>query len=131
MILLLLFFLSSFASAAPTLRLDQQKIVDFWPSPDRLELIISDNCIHCQHQIEILKNCEIKKEVAVLVSNVSKATDEELKRILKKKKIHFPSYLLNEELKIAYKFKATTPTLFLKGLPYSGVVTCDFIQKTI
>lgn len=116
--------------AADVVRIDKNSIESFSPLTHKYELLIADNCAHCMRQIAIMKECVKEEDVVVVIDNVSKLSEEQLKKILIKKKIPYRAYLLDAELKKAYDFKGVTPTLHMNSQKYTGIVSCDLL-KTI
>jgi hypothetical protein len=117
------------AYAHPGLRIDKTGIEEITPHAYKYELIISDNCPHCINQLRILKSCVADKDVVVFIDNRSKASEAILKRLVKKKEIKYPVYLLDSYLKDAYQFKGITPTLWMNKKSYTGIVNCDFLKQ--
>lgn len=134
MLFLKLIFFLSHAHAVQTLRIDNNTVMDFTPFKHKYELIIEENCAHCLNQINILKNCVADSDVVILMDNKTNKSEEELKKILKKKKVSYQTFLLNKNLKEAYGYKGITPTIWLNSKTasnsYSGVASCEFL-KTI
>lgn len=134
MLLIKLFFIFTHAYADQVLRVDNNTVEDFTPFKHKYELIIEENCAHCLGQINILKSCVPDSEVVILLDNKSSKSEEELKKILKKKRITYKTYVLSTSLKEAYAYKGITPTIWLTGKTtsksYSGVASCEFL-KTI
>ena len=91
--------------AADVIRIDTNRIENITPFSYKYELIIADNCAHCMRQIAIMKECVRYEDVIVLIDNVSKLSEVDLKKLLVKKKIPYKTYLLYSELKKSYEFK--------------------------
>lgn len=118
--------------AVEAVRIDQSKVEEFTPYSHRYELIVSDNCSHCMNQMAIMKDCVEAKDVVVLIDNVSNLSEDGLKKVLRKKKIIYKTYLLDKTLREAYSFKGVTPTLWItkneSKKSYTGVMTCENLK---
>ena len=129
---LLLFLISTDLLAMPLYRIDTGKIEEFTPYSHKYELIISDNCAHCLHQISILQSCVEPNDVAVVMENKSKLPEEKLKRVLVKKKISYKTYLLDSKISESYQFKGITPAMWIskdnKREFFTGVVSCEKLK---
>lgn len=130
--ILMLFFFLSDLQADLVVRIDQNKVEEFTPFTHRYELIISDNCSHCINQISIMKDCVRPEDVVVLMENKSNLSEEGLKKILRKKKIIYKTYLLDKNLREAYSFKGVTPMMWItkneSKKTYLGVLTCENLK---
>ena len=130
--ILMLFFFFSDLHAAIVVRIDQNKVEEFTPFTHRYELIISDNCSHCINQISIMKDCVRPEDVVVLMENKSNLSEEGLKKILRKKKIIYKTYLLDKNLREVYSFKGVTPMMWItkneSKKSYLGVLTCENLK---
>jgi TPP-dependent 2-oxoacid decarboxylase len=135
MMILKLFIILNSSFAEQVIRLDNNTIESFTPFSHKYELIIEENCAHCINQINILKNCVEDKDVVILMDNKSLKSQDELKKILRKKKITYKTLLLNKTLIDTYAFKGITPTIWINtpksSQSYSGVATCDFLKSKI
>lgn len=129
--LLLLFFLSDL-HAASVVRIDQSGVEEFTPFTHRYELIVSDNCSHCLNQMNIMKDCVKPEDVVVLMENKTNLSEEGLKKVLRKKKIIYKTYLLDKTLREAYAFKGVTPMMWItkneSKKSYVGVLTCENLK---
>lgn len=118
--------------AIPLLRIDSNKVEEFTPFAHKYELITSDNCAHCLHQIALMKDCVDPSDVVVLMENKSKLSEEALKRILVRKKITYKTFLLDSKASEAYQFKGVTPVMWIsknnKQKSYTGVVSCETLK---
>lgn len=127
-----LILFSNLAFAEEILRIDQSKIEKFTPFSHQYEMLMSDNCPHCMRQITYFKECVKKEDVVILIDNQSKLTDEQLKKVIQKKKIIYPTYLLNDELKKTYDYKGISPLLWItKGdvkRKFTGVIDCESLK---
>lgn len=127
---LILFF--NDVHAAPTIRLDQNQIEEFTPFTRRYELLISDNCAHCLNQLAIMKDCIKNEDVVVLLDNKTNQSEDGLKKLIRKKKIIYKTYLLDNSLREAYSFKGVTPMLWITNSAskksYTGVMTCENLK---
>jgi hypothetical protein len=128
-----LFWLSIFACpslfAHTSIRLDKPALEEFSPFSTKYEVIISDNCGHCLNQLSILKECVSDNDVVILLDNKSKLSEENLKKLMRKKKIDFKTFLLDEHLRKTYAFNGVTPTLWMNKKSYTGVVACEFLKS--
>lgn len=135
MILLKLFFIFHSAFAEQTVRIDNNTVEDFTPFKHKLELIIEENCAYCMSQIQIFKECMDDKDVVIILDNRNKKTEEDLKKVLRKKKITYQTMLLTKSLTEAYAYNDITPTLWITkdgvSKTYSGVASCEFLKKNI
>lgn len=132
MFLIKLLLISTTAYSTQVMRLDNNKIEEFTPLKQKYELIIEENCAYCMQQISILKECVDEKDVVVVFDNRSSKSPEELKKILRKKKITFKTILLNKEITETYAYKGVTPTLWInssKSQSFTGVASCDFLKS--
>lgn len=120
--------LSSSLFAHPSIRLDKSTLEEFSPFSTKYELIISENCSYCLKQLSILKECVIENEVVVLLDNKSKLSEDNMKKLVRKKKITFKTFVLDEHLRNVYAFNGVTPTLWLNKKSYTGVVSCEFLK---
>lgn len=128
----LILFFNEVCAAAPRVRLDQNKIEDFTPFTYRYELLIADNCAHCLNQLAIMRDCVKNEDVVVLLDNKTNQSEDGLKRLIRKKKIIYKTYLLDSSLKEAYSFKGVTPMLWITNnaskKSYTGVMTCENLK---
>ena len=127
---LILFF--NVVHAAPIIRLDQNKVEEFTPFTHRYELLISENCAHCLNQLSIMKDCVQNEDVVVLLDNKTNQTEEGLKKLIRRKKIIYKTYLLDSNLREAYSFKGVTPMLWITNnankKSFTGVMTCQNLK---
>ena len=132
MLKIILIFLTFQTQAASLVRLDKRAIDEVTPFSHKYELIIEDNCAHCMTQLSVMKNCVDEKDVIIYINNRSKLTEEQLQRIVKKKKITFKTYILDEELKKIYKFTGVTPLIWINNNTsknsFTGVVSCEKLK---
>ena len=122
--------------ASEVVRIDTGIVEDFQPFTHKYEIIIEENCAYCLKQISIFNECLKAEDVAILLDNRSNKNEEELKKILKKKKIGFKTYMLNKDLKNTYAYKGVTPSVWINKSPGSnkfstGVASCEYLLKNI
>lgn len=129
MMSLLSHLMISLALASSTVRLDKNIIEEVIPFTHKYELIIEENCGYCLNQLSIMKNCLEEKDVIVFMENKFNSSEEKLKKMIRRKKIIYKTYILTEDLKKSYNFKGVTPMMWInKGLEkksYTGVVSCE------
>lgn len=131
--LFLLFVFIQSSQAFEVVRIDKNQVETFIPYTHKYELIIADNCLHCLKQLEIMKECVNVDDVVVILDNLSKLSDEQLRRLVRKKKIIYKTYLMDSELRKVYDFKGITPAIWINTdkskIFYTGVVSCDLLKK--
>lgn len=115
--------------AIEAIRIDKDLVEKFTPFTHKYELIIADNCAHCMKQLEVMKECVKVEDVAVILENLSKLSDEQLRRLVRKKKIIYKTYLMDNELKKNYEFKGVTPVMWMYQKSYVGVVPCSVLSE--
>ena len=121
------------ANAASLVRIDKNTIEEITPFSYKYELVMEDNCTHCLHQLSIMKNCVDENDVIILLDNNSKKSEEKLKRLIKRKKITYKTFILSEELRKVYEFKGITPLMWInKGearQSFTGVLSCKQLKN--
>ncbi len=119
--------------AIEAVRVDKDLVEEFIPFTHKYELIIADNCVHCMKQLEVMKECVKEEEVIVLLDNLSKLSDEKLRRLVRKKKITYKTYLIDSEIRKIYDFKGVTPVMWMNAgkhkTSYVGVVSCSKLKE--
>jgi|GEM_PF-3564918 len=131
----LFIFLASCSSMnlnSKLIRLDKLKNESLDLNRIIVALLITENCSLCQSQLAILQKCVVKDRVAIFIEGDD---EEKLRRVIKKKKINFPSYKLNPATKNIFSFDETTPTLSVKSggvfKTHKGVLSCEETIKLI
>lgn len=116
----------------PLLEIKSGKVEEVTPFSHKYELIIADNCAHCMNQLNQMKDCVADRDVIVLMENLSKLSEDKLKRLVAKKKIPYSAYLLDSAARAAYEFKGVTPMMWITGKDskksFTGVVSCDSLK---
>ena len=132
MIKIILLTLIFNVQAASLIRLDNIGIEEITPFSHKYELIIEDNCAFCLTQLSILKECVDHKDVIVFINNKNKLTEEQLQRLVRKKKLSFKTYILDEDFKQKYEFTGVTPKMWInkdkKKNSFIGVVSCEKLK---
>jgi len=127
------FLLVSFSLKAEELiRLDNFGTSDSKNAGDLVHLYMTENCSVCKTQIEILRNCIQAERVSAYMGGKS---EDKLRTYVRRKKIPFKTYLLNETAKKKLSFNGKSPALAFsyKGnfLTLEGLHDCDKIISTI
>lgn len=117
------------AFAVDSIRVDKALVESFTPLTHKYELIIADNCVHCMKQLEIMKECVKVEDVVVILENLSKLSDEQLRRLIRKKKIIYKTYLMDNKLRKIYEFIGVTPVMWMNQKSYVGVVPCSVLSE--
>lgn len=130
--ILFLFFVLNDLQAVSVIRIDQSGVEEFTPFSHRYELIVSDNCTYCLNQMNLMKDCVKPEDVVVLMQNNTNLSEEGLKKVLRKKKIIYKTYLLDKNLREVYSFKGVTPMMWItkneSKKSYLGVLTCENLK---
>lgn len=96
-----------------------------------VNLFIAENCSVCHEQIEILKYCLGSSKVAVYIEGPS---EERLRTYVKRKKIPFKTFHLNQDAKNLLNFKNKSPALTIianKTTTQVGLTACLDINLAI
>ena len=102
-------------------------------TPDLLvNLYLTENCSVCQQQVDVLKECVATERVAAFMLGLN---EEKLRRYVKRKKIPFKTYLLNQAAKNDLGFGVASPSITIRARGklknYVGLQTCDQITEAI
>ena len=102
-------------------------------TPDLLvNLYLTENCSVCQQQIEVIKECIATERVAGFMEGIS---EEKLRAYVKRKKILFKTFLLNQDVKNDLGFGNASPSITIRAKGkiknYVGLQTCNQITEAI
>lgn len=97
-----------------------------------VHLFITENCSVCNKQIEILTECIASDKVAAYIEGTS---EEKLRTYIKRKKIPFKTFHLNESAKKHFGFGKQSPSITLQFKEEMkkivGLQDCDQINSII
>lgn len=97
-----------------------------------INLFITENCTFCQHQIDVIKECIATERVAAFMEGPN---EEKLRTYVRRKKIPFKTYLLNETTKNDLGFGIASPSITIRGKGslknFVGLQTCNQISAAI
>jgi len=113
-------------------RLDSFSIEEI-NTPDLLvNLYVTENCSVCQKQVDVIKDCVATERVAAFMEGIN---EEKLRTYVKRKKIPFKTYLLNETTKKDLGFGIVSPSITIRAKGrlknYVGLQTCNQITEAI
>lgn len=102
-------------------------------TPDLLvNLYVTENCSVCQKQVDVIKECVTTERVAAFMEGIN---EEKLRTYVKRKKIPFKTYLLNETTKNDLGFGIVSPSVTIRAKGrlknYVGLQTCNQITEAI
>jgi hypothetical protein len=113
-------------------RLDSFETEDISNPGYLVNLYLTENCSVCQQQIEVIQGCVVEEKVAAFIKGPN---EEKLRTYVKRKKIPFKTYLLNEAAKNDLGFGDASPSISIKAVGklknYVGLQSCDQITKAI
>lgn len=97
-----------------------------------VNLYVTENCSVCQQQIDVIKKCVSTEKVAAFMEGVN---EEKLRTYVKRKKIPFKTYLLNQDAKNDLVFGNASPSITIRAKGklknYVGLQSCDQITEAI
>jgi hypothetical protein len=118
------------AFATELIRLDTPQ-VEKLSSHFSVAVFITENCSICDHQIRIIQKCFDPKQAAFFMEG----NEERLRRIVRKKKIKFPTYYLDKIYKEKFLFGTKSPALSIKSAErfelIEGLQDCEQIKSRI
>jgi len=97
-----------------------------------VNLYVTENCTVCQQQVDVIKECISTERVAVFMEGTN---EEKLRQYVKRKKLPFRTYFLNQDSKNELGFGVASPSITVRAKGrlknYVGLQTCHQITEAI
>jgi hypothetical protein len=115
--------------ASPLIRLDKVKVEEVALKEISTAVLISENCSVCEKQIVILKNCQSLGKIAFFIEG----QEDRMRRLVRKKKIDSPTYLMNQDVREVFQFAESTPSIRIKSRKKlqkkEGLTDCETLKQ--